>query len=303
MYTFIVNPHSKSYKGMKIWNQLRPYLLSKKVSFRYFLTQYKGHATQLTKELTQEGKEIFLIVLGGDGTLNEVINGIVSFEKTRISYIPTGSSNDFARSHQLESNPILRMKQILSSNTYRYLDYGEVHFEQGIRRFIVSAGIGYDASVCKEAETSTAKKLLNHLHLGSLTYLFIALKQLFNIKECNGSFSTNTKNYTMNHLIFASVHNHKYEGGGFMFCPDARPDDRILNQCCASDLNTINILQTLPKARNGKHIDTRGVNLSSSSDFIWNLDRSLPLHTDGEYIGDYKNVHFKIGQYKLCMLL
>ena len=118
MYTFIVNPNAKTGLGYQVWSSLEAILKEKSVNYQVFFTKYQKHATRLAQKLTQESGAKTLIVLGGDGTINEVINGIEDLTDTVLGYIPIGSSNDFARGMGLSTDPIQALKHILSPERF-----------------------------------------------------------------------------------------------------------------------------------------------------------------------------------------
>lgn len=304
MYTFIINPNSKSYLGMKIWQKLRPYLVSKNIPFHYYLTEYPGHAKELSQEFTSHGNECTLVVLGGDGTLNEVLNGIQDFDLTTMAYIPTGSSNDFARSMNIPTNPFQAIDKIIESTSVQTLNFGILASELGQNfRFMVSSGIGFDAAVCEEVATSKIKTLLNRLHIGKLVYVTIALKQILKNKGANGTLTIDNKEkHIIKSLIFTSGQNHKYEGGGFMFCPEAKPNDDLLDLCVAADISKPKIILSLPKALKGKHTQVKGIRIFSGQHFHIALDRPMAIHTDGEYLGKSSWVEFSLATQKIKLI-
>ena len=118
MYAFIVNPHARTGLGLKVWRQLEAVIEKQSLTYQVFLTRYPGHATEFARALTAGPEKILLIILGGDGTINEVVNGIQDFSKVTLGYIPIGSSNDFARSMKLSRKPEVLLKQILSPSNY-----------------------------------------------------------------------------------------------------------------------------------------------------------------------------------------
>ena len=119
MYTFIVNPNARTGLGVQVWERLERILSEKNVKYKAYLTRYPNHAAEFAAEATAGEEDITLIALGGDGTINEVINGIRDFSKVTFGYIPIGSSNDFARSMGLSRNPEQMLSQI---STYVKLD-------------------------------------------------------------------------------------------------------------------------------------------------------------------------------------
>ena len=105
MYYFIVNPGSRSGRGKAVWQIVEGILEREKVEYRVFFTAYRYHATKLAREITSQKEKLTLVTVGGDGTVNEVVDGIQDFSRVTFGYIPTGSSNDFARSLRLPSAP------------------------------------------------------------------------------------------------------------------------------------------------------------------------------------------------------
>lgn len=92
-YIFIVNPKSRTGQGELLWSQLEPELKKRRVSYEVRMTGRKKDAERIATEITADEEEHTMIVLGGDGSLNEVINGIKNPSKVTLGYIPTGSSN------------------------------------------------------------------------------------------------------------------------------------------------------------------------------------------------------------------
>ena len=105
MYHFIVNPAARSGLGKETWRELRPLLDQKELPYQVHFTRYQTHATKIAKEITSDGARHILIVLGGDGTVNEVLNGICHLSQTELGYIPLGSGNDLARGLGLPADP------------------------------------------------------------------------------------------------------------------------------------------------------------------------------------------------------
>ena len=116
MYHFIVNLNSRTGKARKIWEELRQELDRREVLYVLHETKYAGHAIEISRKLVKTAEEtIKIIVLGGDGTFNEVINGARDYEKIEIGYIPTGSGNDLARGLGLSADPMENLNLILET--------------------------------------------------------------------------------------------------------------------------------------------------------------------------------------------
>lgn len=297
MYYIIVNPASRSGRGKKYWNRLEPYLKSTAVPYTVFFSSYSGQIREimytLTKDLTDASSPIHVIILGGDGSINEALQGVKSFDKLLLSYIPTGSSNDFARDLGISKDPVVAMKRLLEQPTRRQLDIGcveyrDCRFENAAmqkRYFAVSCGLGYDAAVCAEVMQSKMKDLFNRFKLGKLTYLFIALKQLYNTKAVSGELSLEGCDTTViNRLLFLCGMIHRFEGGGFMFAPDADDHDGILDLCSVSNVSKLKVLRVLPTAFKGKHFRFPEVSDYHVSSYTLTMNSPMWLHTDGEIL-------------------
>lgn len=287
MYHIIINPASRSGKGAKIWKeQVEPALNRSRVSYRSYFSRRAGEVAEICKEITSQTGDapIFLIILGGDGTVNEALQGISDTSKVILGYIPTGSSNDLARDLKIPTDPTAALELILHSKKALPMDLGAVTYSDGKkRRFAVSCGIGYDAAVCEEALHSKMKNVLNKLGLGKLTYLGIALKQLFAAKAVSGKLiPDDNAPIDIGNILFTACMLHRYEGGGFMFCPDADAEDGLLNLCAVGDLPKALVLFALPTAFKGKHYRFKGITPYTAKKVTIETSSPLWVHTDGE---------------------
>lgn len=322
MYQIIVNPASKSGRGQKIWDRIEPVLKAEKVSYQVFFSAGTGHVIQHVKELMEDlqanhWESIRFIVLGGDGTLNETLQGITDFDKVYLGYIPTGSSNDMARDLNLPKDPVLILRSILTGGLKRTVDIGCLTYENYFdakntslenlnrkRYFAVSCGIGFDAAVCEEAMDSSLKDFLNKIKLGKLTYLFIALKQILTAKKVSCDFYLEDgKAIRIHKLLFLAVMIHKYEGGGFKFCPDAVDHDGILDICAAGDISKPKILCALPTAFKGKHFMFAGIDSYRCKEIRIQTSSPLWVHTDGEVNAKSSHIIITCNQQKLQLLI
>lgn len=287
MYNFIVNPAARSGTGLKIWKeQVEPMLRAKNIAYRCRFSEKPGAVSRLAREILDSAEEfpVTMIILGGDGTVNEALQGISDTSKVILGYIPTGSSNDLARDLGLPRDPSAALALILRKDSARPMDLGTVAYpDGGTRRFCVSCGIGFDAAVCQEALHSKLKKAMNRFGLGKLTYLGIALKQLFAAKAISGRLSIEGGEYAdMGNMLFTACMLHRYEGGGFMFAPDADAGDGILNICAVGDLPKLFILFALPTAFKGKHYRFKGITPYKAEKLVIEASSPLWVHTDGE---------------------
>ena len=286
MYHFIINPVSRSGRGIRIWRrQVEPALLREGVPYIAHFSEKAGDTLRIAEKLSADAENILsLIILGGDGTVNEVLQGLKNTSDTVLGYIPTGSSNDLARDLKIPMDPCAALERILHSGEARPMDLGTVIYPDGEkRRFAVSCGIGFDAAVCQEALHARIKHVMNRLGLGKLTYLGIALKQLFTAKAVSGKLTLEEKSTVhIGNMLFTACMLHRFEGGGSMFAPDADAGDGILDMCAVGDLSKLLILFALPTAFRGKHFRFNGVDPYRAETLTIETSAPLWVHTDGE---------------------
>lgn len=317
MYYIIVNPASKSGRGLQIWEELKPIFQKREIPYQVMVSTHVGHVKELTRQITETQESVNLLLLGGDGTINEALQGIPDFSKVKIGYIPTGSGNDLARAMKLSKDPCKILEKILSGESAHSVDLGILTYGSRIdnhsslhtdedcvkRYFIVSSGIGFDAAVCEEALSSHLKNLLNKLKLGKLTYLGIALKQLFAAKSVSCDLYLDDKPVIhLNRFLFTAFMIHPYEGGGFNFCPKADDQDGLLDLCVIGNLPKPVILLALPTAFFGKHYifpQIYGYRAKKAE-----IKTSIPLwvHTDGEVYLKSDHIYISCEQQKVMFL-
>ncbi len=301
MYYIIMNPSSQSGQGLRIWKQLEPVFAEKKIPYRLMMSKHSGHIAKLAAEITSENASgssyVNLIILGGDGTVNEALQGIRDFSRVNIGFIPTGSGNDLARDMKLDRNPVKILEKILDDNILRKVDLGRLVISgsmqatpkrdgvkvPGDRFFVISSGIGFDAAVCEEALSSPLKDMLNKVKLGRLTYLVIALKQLIAARRISCDlFLDGGRPIHLNRFLFAAVMIHRYEGGGFKFCPQADAADGLLDLCLVGRLPKPVIFLALPTAFFGKHYIFPQIFHYRAARIEIKTSAPLWIHTDGE---------------------
>ena len=292
MYYFIVNPKSRTGKGLEIWGQTHRCLRQEKIAFQCAFTKYRGHAKKLACQLSDIlTTEDILAVIGGDGTINEVINGLKNPSNITLGYVPTGSGNDFARGVGIPTGTSAAIQLLLHPPRRQRIDLGCIQIDQKKRLFAVSCGLGFDAGICYEALTSPMKKVLNTLRLGKLTYAFIAIKQLFSFQSADMELKLDdSRQIALKNVYFTAVMNQPYEGGGFCFCPDARNGDRIFDVIAVANLPKWKVLLLFPTAYFGKHTHIRGIHIFRCRQIYIKSQRKYPVHTDGEFSG----VHHKL---------
>jgi len=298
MYHVVVNPFARSGHGKRNWEKVKRILDEQAVEYEVHFTQKNGDAASLVKELheksSEAGTKLELIIIGGDGTNNEVLQGLPTLNNVTVSIIPSGSSNDLARALGISSIPEEAIMHLLTKPTTLFMDIGSIHMENTLvregamtipdRRFLVSAGIGYDASICHEANISAIKSLLNQMRLGSLSYLAICLKQLLSMKPVAAELTLDDDDTSIpiEKLILIAGMNNKFEGGGFNFGPDSSNHDGLIDLFVVSNIPKAKILSLLPIAMRGEKIASPGVDYYKAYQYTVRTSEPIWVHTDGE---------------------
>lgn len=307
MFHFIINPKSRTGKGIKVWEIVKKELDSRAIEYSSHFTHYEFHATKIAKDICKRYNGIKnIVVLGGDGTINEVLNGITSYEDIILGYIPSGSSNDLARSLGISKDPLDALSRILDTKYYKYLDYGVIDLPEKntTKRFAVSTGMGFDAAISYEALTSKIKTVLNKIKLGKLTYVIIAIKQIINYKPVDGEIIVDhDKSFFYPNIFFVASMIHPYEGGGFAMAGKANPTDGKLSVCVIYNIHKLKALIILPAILFNMHTHIKGVQVFECDSLEIKTKEKLVIHTDGEFAGRLKTINVSCVKEGLRMIV
>ena len=287
MLRFIVNPAAKSWRGRSCMEKIAAALEAASIPFEVVETSRPKETGLLAEQLSEKADTKVLGVIGGDGTLDELVDGNTALYPP-IFYVPFGSGNDFARGIGLKVNsdnaPQLAVD--MSSLSPRPVDIGCCQAKgQDVRRFIVSGGIGYDAAVCWDLEKGKVKRVLNRIHLGRLCYLVVGIKNLFTCPLAEGTLIINDGEETIpiRNLAFMSAQNLPFEGGGFHFAPKALAHDGLIDLCIVMPRNhAMFIFYLFCSLFKGAHIKRKGVRYIQCRSARLSLKQPLHYHTDGE---------------------
>lgn len=291
MYEIIYNPGSRSNASSSICDTITKLLDEKNIDYHLHKTKKAEHAESIAHEITSDGNLHNIIVIGGDGTLNEVVNGLHDPDLVTMGLIPSGSGNDFARAVGISTSPQKALDVILNCEQTTPINYGETYLPNHYRRFLISCGCGFDSDVCRDAQVSSLKPILNKLHIGKLIYTLIAFKKLIRKSTFSAIITIDgDKRIELDKLFFITAMNTTYEGGGYMFCPDASPSDNKLDFLTVNNLSRTRIIPLLPKAKKGKHIGHKGIDITPITSLNMKFSKSVYLHTDGEVFGAFDHV-------------
>ena len=304
MLYFVMNPNARSGHIKEIWKEIEQELRIQKKVYYCYRTKRKKDAVRIARKLTQGKNRRKFVILGGDGTLNEFLNGMRRTKGIELGYLPLGSGNDFARGMKISRDYRKELQKILKENKKRKIDYGLVDFPDGRRRrFFVSSGIGYDAKICFEADHSRWKKVLNQCGMGKLIYLLIGLRGLMRAETYRGSLVIDRKEVLYgDHFLFVSFHNLPCEGGGFFFCPNADAGDGYLDVCVAKGISKWKIPWVIPLAALGKHVGQKGVYQFRGKEMVIRCRPEQHVHTDGETKKVEKRIRVRVSEKQIIFM-
>lgn len=308
MINFIINPDSGGERGYAVWRRIERRLIRKKTEYRAFITNGPGDAASIADRLSSadDGEEVLVVAVGGDGTVNEVLNGLHISDRITLGFIPTGSGNDLARGLHLPVTPEGCLKRILRPKEIRKIDYGILTYgENGEnhRRFLNSAGAGYDAAVNQDILDADIKRKFARFGLQKAAYFVAGFLRFLKFRTVQGYVILDgVKRAEFNHLFFLSAHIHPMEGGGYRFAPKAKDTDGELSVCIVHNRSKRQIMKILSSARFGNHLKFAGVRSYSCTEIEVHTEEPLQIHADGELFGSQTDFGYRCVRQKLNVI-
>jgi YegS/Rv2252/BmrU family lipid kinase len=238
------------------------------------LSEYPGHLGQAAKD----GGDSLLVVIGGDGTVNEVANAVAG-TGAEVAVLPGGTGMDFGRTHGIPGSFDDAVRVALDGET-RTIDLGRVELEDGTSRLYANVGsAGMSGAVARRANSMTKRFGGRATFFYALTREFLAWKNTRVVVELEDG---TRREGPMHDVIVA---NGNWHGGGMKLAPDARQDDGAFDIVTIGNVNKLDFLTTAPKLYNGRYLAHPKVELLRSPTVTVSAAELLPLEVDGEPIG------------------
>jgi len=269
-YLFIVNPVAGKNRGEKMIDHIKEICLQRQVSFDLVVTEDIGGGTVAMEQTIHLPYRTYVAV-GGDGTVNEVMNGLQGTDK-HLGIIPCGTGNDFARSLKLPKDPVEALGQLLDGGVVE-IDLGQVndHF------FINIASIGLDAEIAEY--TNRIKKWLK----GTYAYIVALINVLVSYCPMTVQLATGdeVKEYR---VMLLALCNGNYYGGGMEIAPGAKVDDGLLDICLIKAMSKLKLLLVFPTVFKGTHTAFREVEIFRRREMTISSDTPFKINVDGEIV-------------------
>lgn len=258
--------------------------------FLFFITEYKHHSMELAYRAVEQGAE-YVISVGGDGSLNEVVNGVMkareitSLPRTnivKIGALPHGTGNDFARTVGV-TNDLLHLKKLIDDDGFQPIDIGLATYKdvKGVditRYFINVTDVGLGGHIVKDLDSSW--KIFG----AAITYQKSIISGLLTYRNQPVTMKADDYLYAgkIKELVVA---NGKYFAGGLDIAPDASITDGLFSILVAGEISLLAYLQNFPKMRRHKKIIHPEVQYLTASEVLIESPVLLPIDMDGEFVG------------------
>ncbi len=277
---FLVNPASANGKTGKRWPEIARAAHAAGLRGEAIFSERPGQLGDLAREAADEGATL-LVVVGGDGTVHEVVNGIAGREGVELALIPRGTGWDFARTHKVPKRLDVALR-IAKDGQARTFDLGRATYRtNGSERttwFANMASVGMSGAVAAKANSTTKALGAKTSYLYALGTVFARWKNV----ELRVRVDEEERSGLMEDTIVAVG---RYLAGGMMITPDAEPDDELFDVLLIGDLTKTELVRVMPKIYRGTHLPHPKGEVLRGRTVSIEADDPLPIQLDGEQPG------------------
>ena len=284
----IVNPAAGGRSIYREWPRISKRIIDKGLLFDYVYTEGAGHATELARAAANAGYR-YLIAVGGDGTVNEVVNGILNSSgshDTILGIVSAGTTCSFARSVGIPPDPVSSSSLLISQNRLS-IDVGIVEYKsegQHLHRFFINeADVGFGAIVVE-----ASKRLPNYFgrKINYLPHVLGGVGSLFGYKNKRIALRVEEEVEDTCICTMVVIANGSYFGGGMCIAPDAKPDDGLLDMIIFGDMGKSEMMKIWQMTYNGRHVSHRKVRSRKIRSVAIQCDEKILVEADGELLGE-----------------
>ena len=278
---FLVNPAAEGGSVGRRWPELAHRAAALGLSGDALLSERPGQLGELAKRAVEQGASL-LVAVGGDGTVNEVVQGLAGRDGAELAVIPRGTGWDFARTYRIPRR-LEDAVAVARDGRTRAIDLGRARYRdwdgsEAESYFANVASAGMSGAIAKRAnETSKALG-------GKISYAWATLTVFARWRndEVRVTVDGEARTGRMHDVVVA---NGRFFGGGMMICPDAEPDDGLFDVLLIGDLTKRDLLLTLPKTYRGRHLPHPKAELLRGAVVEVDAPEPLPVELDGEQPG------------------
>ncbi|MFZ5815506.1 MAG: diacylglycerol/lipid kinase family protein [Bacillota bacterium] len=274
---FIVNPTAGHGRALKTWKRIEP-LAAQLGEYSVKFTERPRHGEVLARQAAGEGFDR-VVSLGGDGTLNEVGNGLMG-TGAALAVVPTGTGNDWVRTVGLTHKDPEQAVRVAFQGRLVRMDVGLAH---GYRHFFNIAGIGFDAEVSRQVnDYGPVLKAVG----GTLPSLLGIVGTLFRFTGVPVQVDLDGQVIQRERLLLMAVGIARYYGGGMMILPEAVVDDGLFEIAWAQDLGRLELINLVGKIYSGAHVGHPKITITRGRRVVATSDRPVAFHLDGDVAGN-----------------
>lgn len=284
----IINPNADMGNAWRHASALRP-IVEERADVEWSGTVYPTHAVELAKKAGEDDFDI-VIAVGGDGTVHEVVNGLMQIpaeKRPKLGVVPMGSGNDFAHAVGLSESPAKAMKDILTGKS-KHVDIGMIADNHGRQEYWDnSLSIGFGGAVTIYSHSMPILR-------GFLMYFAAVVQTIIRSYEVMQlKVTTDQDSWDGEYMLFA-VCNGPREGGGFLTAPTAIPDDGLLNFTGVKKISRAMMFRLIPEFMKGTHIKFKSVETGLIKKIEIDSKQPLFLHTDGEIFANFESEVYQL---------
>jgi diacylglycerol kinase (ATP) len=275
----VVNPAAGGGRTERVWPRLRDALARAGIDFDWVATRAAGQGVELAREALRGGHDL-VVAVGGDGTVNEVVNGVTGHDGVPLATtgaVLTGRGRDACRNFGVPRRMSAAVAALVDGTDATF-DLGMATWADGRRRyFLGGAGAGFDAAVAARAASVAAR--------GTLPYLFAVLATVRASRPTEATVTADGTTAWRAPLTAAIVANARHLGGGMRIAPHANPEDGVLDLVVLGALGRLEMIRWLPTIYWGGHLANPRVATRRASRITIDAPVPLPTQLDGELGG------------------
>jgi YegS/Rv2252/BmrU family lipid kinase len=282
----IVNPNAGTGRGRKDWEQIAFLLRHYNLPFDFRFSEGKGHTITIAREAIENGYRR-IVTVGGDGTLNEALNGVYlntacKPDQVSMGVIPVGTGNDWGRMFGVPADYAAAVRIIAENKTLLH-DVGVITYterdQEKTRFFINIAGFGFESAVVKRTNLQKEKG-----RGGKLIYLIALVTTLFSYRNARTYLTIDTQEISTD-IFSINIGNGRFCGGGMRQTPEALPDDGYLDVTVIKNMGKLEIIRNLKILYNGKILEHSKITGYRCREIRISSDKQIWAEADGETLG------------------